>query len=245
MAHIILIPSAFHSGQCWNRVVPLLEAAGHVVFAPDLPGTGQDGLNPADVDLATWAEFVADLCRAVPEPVIVVGHSRGGIVISAAAELVPDRISRLVYVAAFIIPSGQSLFGAISAMGPMTQMPFEVSPDGRVATFAGGGARGIFYSQIDQEQADAQAAHLRPEPLLPSTTPLSLTEACFGSVPKAYIRTTKDDLIPPAAQEAMARAAQCEPIIPIDTDHSPFFSAPEQLAELIDTIICTDALHGA
>ena len=93
----VLIAGAWHGAWCWQKIVPLLEAQGHRVRIPDLPATGADTTDPAKVTLESWARFVAELLDAEPEPVILVGHSRGGVVISRAAEILPDKVRRLVY----------------------------------------------------------------------------------------------------------------------------------------------------
>ncbi len=76
MARFILVPGAMHGGWCWERIVPLLGAAGHEVLAPDLPGTNGDPTPYADDILAQWADFVADLARKGRERAVLVGHSR-------------------------------------------------------------------------------------------------------------------------------------------------------------------------
>jgi pimeloyl-ACP methyl ester carboxylesterase len=86
MARFVLVHGAWHGGWCWERIVPLLGAAGHEVLAPDLPGLGADRTPFAADVLAQWADFVAGLVRGAAEPAVLVGHSRGGLVISEAAE---------------------------------------------------------------------------------------------------------------------------------------------------------------
>ena len=111
----MLIAGAWHGAWCWQKIVPLLEAQGHRVRTPELPATGADTSDPASVTLESWARFVADVVGAEPEPVILVGHSRGGIVISRAAELVPERMRRLVYLSAYLLPAGSTLAEAARA----------------------------------------------------------------------------------------------------------------------------------
>ncbi len=110
MATFVLIHGAWHGGWCWERVVPLLEQRGHTVRAPDLPGMGRDRTPLGDITLDVWARFVSELVRAELEPVILVGHSRGGIVLSQSAEQIPDRIRTLVYLAAFLVANGDSMW---------------------------------------------------------------------------------------------------------------------------------------
>ena len=87
MATFILVHGAWHGGWCFDQVAALLRKEGHDVFAPDLPGMGGSEAELAAVTLQGWADFVAKLCRDAPSrPVVLAGHSRGGIVISQAAE---------------------------------------------------------------------------------------------------------------------------------------------------------------
>src|ERR1700744_511149 len=103
MAHVIMIHGAWSVGGMWDRVVPLLTAAGHSVEAPTLLGA-----HPADAGfpsepISGWADQIAERVRAAKGPVILVAQSRGGLVISEVAERVPERIGYLVYAAAFLV----------------------------------------------------------------------------------------------------------------------------------------------
>jgi pimeloyl-ACP methyl ester carboxylesterase len=105
-----LIPGAFHGAWCWYKVIARLERLGHIVVAPDLPGTGMSKASPGETSLEGWAEFV---CRIIdyhqPEPVILVGHSCGGVIISQAAENRHDKVKALVYVSGALLHSGDSV----------------------------------------------------------------------------------------------------------------------------------------
>jgi len=92
MPRFVLIHGAWHGGWCWERVVPLLRAADHEVLASDLPGMGTDRTPFAADVLGQWADFVAALVHEAAEPAVLVGHSRGGLVISEGAERAPDQI---------------------------------------------------------------------------------------------------------------------------------------------------------
>lgn len=119
MATFLLVHGAWHSGRCWERVVPLLEAAGHRVFAPSLTGYGDKAhlLGP-DVGLGTHVDDVVGLLeREDLAEVILVGHSYAGLVISSAAHRVPERVGHLVYLDAMVPEDGES---AVDVM-PVTQ----------------------------------------------------------------------------------------------------------------------------
>jgi pimeloyl-ACP methyl ester carboxylesterase len=119
----VLIHGAWFGAWCWNSTKALLEKAGHNVIALDLPGHGDDETPVQNITLDTLVERVGQILVAQSEPFILVGHSMGGIVLSQTAEKYPDRIARLVYIAAYLLESGESLLqvgntDADSQIGP-------------------------------------------------------------------------------------------------------------------------------
>jgi len=119
MSTYLLVHGAWHSGRSWDRVVPLLEAAGHRVLAPSLTGYGdkRDLLSP-DVGLETHVDDVAGLILEEDlTEVILVGHSYAGMVISSVANRLPERIAELVYLDAMVPVDGET---AVDVM-PVTQ----------------------------------------------------------------------------------------------------------------------------
>src|SRR5580692_1596120 len=93
----LLIHGAWHGGWCWRRVAPLLEPKGHQAVAADLPGHGADQTPTAPVTPESYTARICEIAGAQSEPVILVGHSMGGIAITQAAEDCPDKIRALVY----------------------------------------------------------------------------------------------------------------------------------------------------
>jgi pimeloyl-ACP methyl ester carboxylesterase len=238
MATFILIHGAWHGGWCWERVVPLLTAKGHQVFAPDLPGMEQEPRVLGSDPLGEWAEFVAGIASRAERPVILVGHSRGGLVISEAAEQVPDRIDRLVYLTAFLLEAGQSLVDVSGRYPDVGPGPFvRPSDDPSRITVAFEPAISIFYNRMSDEDARAAAARLVPEPLAALTSPLRLTAERFGRVPRAYIECTDDRAISLHMQREMQAALPCDPVITLECDHSPFYSAAPELADSLLTLV--------
>ena len=103
-ATFVLVHGSNHGGWCWERVTPLLEAAGHSVCAPTLTGLAEraDELTP-EVGLSTHVSDITELIEGEDlRGVTLVGHSYAGAVIIGAAEIVRDRIARLVYLDAFL-----------------------------------------------------------------------------------------------------------------------------------------------
>lgn len=233
MATFILVHGAWHGGWCWERIVPLIEAAGHVALAPDLPGMGDDATPFADDVLAQWAEAVAALARGASEPVILVGHSRGGIVISEAAERAPEAVRLLVYVTAFLLPAGESLFANVAARPPGTGPVMAIDGAAGMCTVEASDRHGRFYHLCSDADAATAAGRLCREPLEPLGRGLRISDANFGRIPRAYIEATHDQAITLEHQRAMQRLFPCDRVITLESDHSPFYSARDALAEAL------------
>lgn len=232
----VLIAGAWHGAWCWGRVVRLLEAAGHRVLTPELPGTGGDTTDPARVTLETWARHVVDAVSAVNTPLLV-GHSRAGIIISRAAELAPERIGMLVYLSAYLLPSGQNMAaearGDAGSLVPANMVP---AASGVTCTLNPAIVREAFYGDCDEETRAFAGARLAPEPLKPLVSPVRVTDARFGSVRRAYIECTRDRTVSLAAQRRMQAALPCDPVITLESDHSPFLSHPRELAAALEVL---------
>jgi pimeloyl-ACP methyl ester carboxylesterase len=237
MAEFILVHGAWHGGWCWDSVAMLLGGAGHRVHAPDLAGLGADRTPLAGITLARWREQIVALVDAAPEPVVLVGHSRGGIVISEVAEARPDGVACLVYLAAFLLGDGESVSRTMRADGTSLILPNLIVFEDEVSSLVRGEALAeTFYGDCTADEAAHAAARLRPEPVLPNRTPVRVSAERFGRVRRAYIATAADRAVPPALQRRMYSALPCERVIAMDTAHSPFISAPATLALHLATL---------
>lgn len=237
MSTFLLIHGAWHGAWCWYKVIPRLEKLGHRVIAPDLPGLGRDKTAPNRVSLPMWRNFVCKLIDAQPEPVVLVGHSRGGIVISEAAEHRPDRIRTLVYLSAFLPQNGQSLFD-LAPQAPGSEVPSNMvmSEDSTSSTVREEALRSAFFGECSDEDFALARLCLQPEPTLPLATPVQITEANYGRVPRVYIECARDRAVTPPLQKQMCAALPCQRVLSIDTDHSPFFSRPDELVAHLHSI---------
>jgi pimeloyl-ACP methyl ester carboxylesterase len=237
MSTFLLIHGAWHGGWCWYKVVPRLEKLGHRVIAPDLPSLGRDKTPPNRVSLSLWRDFIARIVDAQPEPVILVGHSRGGIVISEVGEHRPDKIRTLVYLTAFLPREGESLFDlAAQAIGSEVPPNMVMSADSSTSTLRDEVIRSAFYAECSDEDVALARSLLQPEPTLPLGTAVRITEQNYGRVPRVYIKCSRDRAITPPLQEQMCKALPCREVLSIDTDHSPFFSRPDELVAHLHAI---------
>lgn len=229
----VLISGAWHGAWCWSRVTPLLEAAGHRVVTPELPGTGADVTEASRVTLESWARFVADIVMVEQHPVLV-GHSRAGIVISRAAELAPARLSRLVYLAAYLLPAGGSMAGEArgdqDSLVPPNMVP---TVGGITCSLRPEVVREAFYGDCDDATVAFATARLAAEPLKPLVSPVRVTAGRFGRVPRAYVECTRDRTVSLESQRRMHAALPCDPVFTLESDHSPFLSHPSELARVL------------
>ena len=234
MATYILVHGAWHGAWCWHRTVAGLRRASHRVIAPDLKSLGVDRTPPGEVTLDLWAAQIAALARSEKEPVVLVGHSRGGIILSEVAERIPDRVRTLVYLTAFLLEDGRSLTDSAAEDPDTLVLPaMVIAADHKTVTMRADAVREAFYGQCSDADAALAEALLVPEPLAPLGTPIHVTGARFGRVDRVYIECARDRAITLPAQRLMQQRLPCRTRLTLDTDHSPFLSRAEELTEAL------------
>jgi pimeloyl-ACP methyl ester carboxylesterase len=236
MAVFILVHGGAHGGWCWNKLVPELESRGHRAIAPDLPGMGDDRTPLGKVTLSGWGEFVARIARNAEEPVVLVGHSRGGPVIGEAAERAPEAMLGLIYITAVLIPEGMTTMRAFDGETANLMEKVTITADGLAFIFDRGVAQRCFYNRAAPEDAEAAVSRLCPEPIAPNQEPMSVTRERWGRVPRAFIECTDDKALPLAFQRRLHEALPCDPVVTLDSDHSPFLCMPGELADHLAAI---------
>lgn len=232
MSTYVLIHGALEASWCWEKVVPLLKQAGHQVVAPDLPGSGQDKTPLGEITLAAYTKRVCETLDAQAEPVILVGHSMGGIVISQVAEERPEKVATLVYLAAYLLQNGETLSQVSSLDTDSLLLPTLTGDQeqGYILFKEEAPLKEVIYGDCSDEDVARVKSRLgRPQALAPILTPINITAERFGRVPRVYIECLRDRVISPSIQKKMYTALPCQTIISMETSHAPFFSAPEEL----------------
>lgn len=236
MSTFLLVHGAWHSGRCWERVVPPLTAAGHRVFTPSLTGYGDTPhLTGPDVGLDTHVEdIVALIIEENLTEVILVGHSYAGLVISSVANDVPDRIAQLVYLDAMVPEDGET---AVDVM-PVTQhlidlalrseSGWQVPPPPEMPPPVG------LFGVTDPDDVALLRTMLSDQPVNCLREPVRLSEPAARRIPRTHIHCT---VLPegfvrrpvPAIQPNGTPAQVWE----LATGHDCMITTPAELADLL------------
>lgn len=236
MAKFLLIHGSCHGAWCFDELLPLLNSNGHSASAIDLPGHGDDTTPVAECSLDGYAQKVVD---NIDEPVILVGHSLAGVTISAAAELAPEKITRLVYLTAWLPRDGDSARALRVAAGCPNLVEASIMCDDDTTTFFKPElTQNLFYHDCPEGTYEHASKHLCHEPLEPQRTVLSLG-ANFDNMAKSYIRCLDDHAIPAHVQTPMAERLASTDQYTLNGAHSPFYAQPDKLTEILFEIAKT------
>jgi pimeloyl-ACP methyl ester carboxylesterase len=192
MALFLLVPGAWLGGWCWRDVAARLRSDGHRVVAPTLSGLGERAhLLTPEIGLSTHAADIASLLRYHDlTEVVLVGHSNGGMVITAVAEQTADRIARLVYLDASVPLDGQSNDDVV---GPEMAARLRAT-----AQAQGEGWRvppaDYVTERLPKGLREWVRERLTPHPLRALAEPVQLRSAAAAALPRTFIRTTQSPL---------------------------------------------------
>ena len=233
MKTFILIHGSWHSSWNWHKVVPILEQQGHHVYAIDLPGMGRDKTPIQEVKMKSTIKKLCELIDSIDGKVILVGHSKNGIMITQVAEYRPEKIEKLIYLAAYLIPNGktQAEYSAQDIHGWLkpyvTRYPETNSHTLQTEIYKDG-----LYHDCEENITELAKLLLSHEPVESGITPLTLTDEKYGSVRRFYIECTEDRAVTPFIQQKMYTETPCEKVYQLPTSHSPFFSQPQALCKI-------------
>ena len=165
MANSLLVHGAWHGGWCWAKLTAELHARGHTVCAPDMPGHGDDATALAEVTLAAYTERIVETCDQFDGPAHLLGHSMGGILISAAAEAAPEKFCQLIYLCAFVPVDGEPARVANAELNRASALNGVLEPtaDGLGILVADDAIEPAFYHDCDADSVAFARARLVPQ----------------------------------------------------------------------------------
>ncbi len=239
MANYVLVHGGWFGAWCWDKVVPLLQAAGHSVYTPTLTGLGeQAALLTPEIGLDTHIQDVVNLMETNDlQQVILVGHSYSGMVITGTADRVPGRIAHLVYLDAFLPRDGQSIADISPLVGTMLRREANKNGDGwRVNPPRGrGGAFGI----TEEPDLSRVRSKVTPQSLKTFLQPVHITHPdAVAEIPHTFIECTRRGVIVWLMRRILMRGS-LPPNEPgwsrrtLATDHMAMIIAPQAVADLL------------
>jgi pimeloyl-ACP methyl ester carboxylesterase len=271
----VLVHGGWHNHSAWDRVTPILQAQGFAVLTLDLPGAGANAIAPRSLSrrpfdpsaFATERSPVADVTQqertqaviaSVKEAasltdgkVMLVGHSAGGMTVSAVAEQIPNLLLAAVYLSGFMVPNGMPLLAMLqhetmsSALAPglfvgdaavigATRINVGPSSDAYRSLL-----KAAFYADVSESEFARAASQLHcDESNVGALTPSEITHERFGRVPRHYIRCTQDRAIPLTGQDHMIATVDSAiggttTTHTLESSHSPFLSQPAALSKIL------------
>lgn len=217
--NILLVHGAWADGSCWSKVLLLLKAQGYSATAAQIP------LTSLSDDIAVTQRLLSDL----QEPTVLVGHSYGGAVITGAAAAAPNA-KALVYITAFGLDEGESL-ASLSKQGPPSPGSAAIEPDKHGYLWINREKfHQSFAADVTDDEAYVMAAVQRP--LSMASFAGEEQAPAWKTIPSWYLQCTEDRMIPPPAQEFMAKRMNAT-IRSVASSHAPFMSKPHAVADII------------
>jgi pimeloyl-ACP methyl ester carboxylesterase len=228
----VLVHGGWAGGWVWENVASPLEAGGHRVAVPDLPAHGKDATPASEITLDSYVRRVIETIDAQPEPVVLVGHSSGGVITTQVAEERAERIRLLVYTCAYLPADGESLLELGQTDQDQLILPnLEFAPDGVTALVKESAVRDALFADCSDADYEHYLARVKPEPLAPAATPVRVTADRYGSVPRVYIECLNDRGISIGLQRRMHEATPCREVVSMQTGHMPMYAAPKALTD--------------
>jgi pimeloyl-ACP methyl ester carboxylesterase len=242
MATFVLVPGAWLGGWAWHDVAALLRDKGHDVYPITLTGLGERvHLARPAVDLET---HITDVVNTIQwndlDDVILAGHSYAGIVVTGVADRIPDRIQQLVYVDSAPLADGMAMVDLYppDALAALRQS-VDQAGDGWRWPFPGFEklAEDASLAGLGEPERALIAAKSVAQPWATYTQPLGLEHADTEVTPYRPVLIACDDMRGLVAAEVPQIAVMAAPpwhYLELETGHWPMFSAPAELAELLD-----------
>ncbi len=218
VSNILFVHGAWANASAWDKVLPLIEAAGLTGIAVSLP------LTSLPDDAATLKRAI----ELIDGPVLLVGHSYGGAVITEAGA--DPKVAGLVYVAAFAPDAGESA-GSLGAGGPPTRLLEVVRPDAHgFFKLTRTGVDEVFAQ--DLTALDRANIFATQNPLAGAALGGEVTAVAWKDKPSWYLLASEDHTIHPELQKTMSTRMGAT-VVPVSASHVAMLSQPKAVADLI------------
>ena len=228
MSNFVLIHGGMVGGNCWKKIRTPLEQNNHLALTPTLTGLGErKHLTHPNVDLEIHIQDILNtIFYEELDDVILVGHSYGGMVITAVADRIPEKIRKLIYVAAVLPMNGESMFDAVGSeissflyKSAQKGNGWEVPPSAPES-----------YGITAYEDIKWFNNMSSPHPLKSFEQKVYFNQQSFEKLHKIYIKPSQDLALNSMAIRAKSIGIEC---YEIDTGHFPMITCPDALVDLL------------
>lgn len=235
MAIVVLVHGGGHGGWCWRSCANVLRARGHEVYAPTLTGFGAR----AHLHAPDFETFVTDIANVIAfedlDDVILVGHSMGGVIIPRVAEAIPDRMRRLIWLAAVVTDDGESLIQAVP-QSEWIARAVTIGADGTAHTDPELILDANIHDGTPEQRKFVHDRHL-PYPPHALVEPGRLTAFLALGIPTGYVTATADRTIEPhVCEKFAARLPGCARSFVVDAGHDCMVSRPRETADALEML---------
>jgi pimeloyl-ACP methyl ester carboxylesterase len=216
--NVVLVHGGFVDGSGWEGVYRALRKDGHTVTVVQNP----------TISLSDDVRVTKRAIAALDGPVLLVGHSYGGVVITEAGN--DPKVVGLVYIAAFAPDSGESVSSLIKDPPPGAPVPPILPPQDGYLFLDRAKFRASFAADVDPEKAEFMAASQVPWGV--EALDGRISQPAWKTKPSWYLVATDDRMIPPAAQRFMSKRAGAT-VVEVPGSHAVYVSQPAAVAALI------------
>jgi len=220
----IFVHGAWHAAWCWQDIAAALRDQGHTVLTPDLPGHGTNPCPAHTIQFNDYVTSIITLIKKAKQPVTLVGHSMAGLIISQVADIIPERIDELVFLAAYIPKNHESLFSIAEISNSHQLSPFliidQVKQEIRLEPSPE--LINIFFNRSSRADAQHAIAQLQPEPLQPFQAQVSLGDNFKNTSKRAFV--CRDDQALLLSDQLRMSQAVTDDITVLDADHAVYYS---------------------
>lgn len=221
--NVVLVHAAWADASSWNKVIQPLQRKGMQVVSVQIPLTS----------LSDDAAAVRRALKRVGGPVVLVGHSYGGAVITAAGSRNPN-VKALVYVAAMAPDEGETVGQLLHRAAPHASAPALVPDEGGFLWMSAKGFADAVAHDSSAEDAELMAATQKPIAI--RCVEETMTKPAWKEKPSWFLVAERDRMIAPETQRFMAHRAEGR-VRAIEVDHTPLASAPDQVVAIVSEAV--------
>jgi pimeloyl-ACP methyl ester carboxylesterase len=226
----VLIHGGGHGAWCWDALIPHLSGP---TLAVDLPGRAGKRGDLATLQVADFADSVLeDIARAGCDRVVLVGHSIAGVTLPVVANRLGDRVVHAVFVSCVVPPEGGRVVDTIAPL--LRWLCVRAYRRGsRELVFPRRLSAHLFCNDMDRHTARAVLDRITPDAMGVTLEPVSRA-GCFSSIPRTYIKLSRDKTLPQRRQDGMISNLGEAHVLELDAGHDAMISRPIELARLIE-----------